>query len=265
VRDVDLGRPDASGAFRGTIPRIRSITIRACAPGWRSASARVALDGRTEVADVALTLHRAPFVRGTLLGADGRPLAQRPQLGCYAVRRGRFADFTQDGMFATHPDGGWTLSRSMKDDLSVAISVSSCTVGPDGAFEVAAKCEGDVWLVAHVAGFRPIWTQIGHVNEDRVGVALVATPAPEDAPRVHLTIDGRPLAEQSVSAADLSFPDIQPGFVLEADADGRVPTIWFERGRRYYLGPSVYVENGRGIVEWHGQDAIELTTLPKTP
>jgi hypothetical protein len=68
-----------------------------------------------------------------------------------------------------------------------------------------------------------------------------------------------------VSAADLSFPDIQPGFVLEADADGRVPTIWFERGRRYYLGPSVYVENGRGIVEWHGQDAIELTTLPKTP
>lgn len=140
----------------------------------------------------------------------------------------------------------------------------------EGRFAIPLPSEGRVLISVYSEGYGVAREKLGWVNLSRSRIRFVLR-RDEVRRSVRVMNGDKPFAGVEVGMTDLSYGDWQPGSPgMKTDADGRIPTAWFETGHLHVVrvkrtkerypkpGPAVS-RSYRGYVIWDGQDTLDLS------
>ncbi len=260
----DLGRyrrpgaPGASGVVTIKTPRTKGLLIRASAPGWQPAGARIPVPeamGGISAVDLELKAASIP-IRGRLTGSDGEPMANA-MVTAYIIIETTIDQIDREKIhLAEH---NWGLGYSSKTGRAEITYIISGQTRENGEFELGANVKGDVVLVVYPPGeHKPVFERLGRLSDDGLTADLHAE-AGNRGERVQFAVGGSPLREAMVTISDVSLSPPQPAFAAKLDSEGRMSTSWLTPGHRYTLTtrPRTKVLE----FEWRGQKILDINVL----
>ena len=244
--------PDETGTFLLRMPRLTGAAAVARARGYRPAWETLdeaALRGEREG---HLVLEPGYRIEGTAHDKHGVPLAGA-RVHVYVVIRSSISEFDNSSVGRIR-EGGFTLSRSVKNDLVVQKLHYRAFVDPDGRWSVDLGADGEGRVVCYPDSHAPIERDLGRVSGWQNEVVLVGEPSSPS--RVLIQRDGQALSNRDVMLTDLSHIDAQHGFRVKTDAAGVLTTPFLVRGKPYSIWP--LRGGGPAFVTYTGQRVIDL-------
>jgi len=243
----DLGAPDDSGRFHVEVPHVRGGAIVARAPGWFPAW--TAADPSSEL---VLVLRRGRRLTGTLHAPDGKQIAYQT-VRVFVVQTFRYDELDLAAV-GRNKDGGFTLTRSRKDDRSRLKLSYGARTDADGRWSVDLDADGDADVVVHAPDHAAVHARLGPTERLTEEIRLVARePRPTET---LVTRNGEPVRDATLHLIDVTGP-AQFGFRTRTNGSGRLDrTEWLAPGRKYGIRTGT---GGRAVFfRYHGQPTIDL-------
>jgi hypothetical protein len=245
-------RPDAKGAFSGSVPAVRGAMLTADAQGFGPDAAPLVW---TDAGECAVTLELRPRVRlvGRLLDASGDPVVGEQVLLNSAIELHSMAEAPRLAALRSKTGGYGFAGRG--DGSATMNFIDSASTDVRGIFRFEAMAVGTGLVTVMKPGFLLCRHEVGRLEKDVIGFEM--TLAPSDV-RVVLTSRGEPVS----TGAMLQVADnTENGFSLATDAQGRADAGWLQPGRWYRIVSG----ETNACFRWQGQRSIDLSNLPKEP
>ena len=255
---VESVKPD--GRFVVHVPRIRGLVLAVTAADYYPVTEHLHPHMQSERATVDFTLTRAYRISGVIVDEAGAPLPGQ-SLFAFTIVRVSYEDVRNfERLRHLHPDGGMGACAGVNGGY--AKFQRTFRSDKKGAFELDIRIAGgQTFIFGYRKGCRMIEYEVGALTGDRDDLRIVTNRAPEGS-FVRITVDGKPLDREPVLVCDLDFGrgEAQPAVQLMTKADGRMPTTYLTRGRRYSID-LVEPRDGKllgGCLRWNGEETIDL-------
>ncbi|MHC4409783.1 MAG: hypothetical protein ACYS0F_12355 [Planctomycetota bacterium] len=262
--EARIANASADGTFQGTLPRVDGFVVHATAPGWFAESVPVLLDADAERVSVVLELRRGVRLYGRLLDDSGRPVPKGTLVHIFITVRGDPKTLPVEEAYRLRGSArcGMTFILSEKRGESIASFRYQVMTDAEGRYSAIAQQQGDVIVRAYVPGHIPATTSGGWVQAQGHELGLVARRV-EAPTSVEIKLEGVIQPNTPVRVVDLVPRGPHITLVTRTDAEGKLPSSWFESGRDYMLmvgEPPNHVGN-RKYIHWNGESSINV--IPK--
>jgi hypothetical protein len=190
----------------------------------------------------------------------GRPVEGAVVMG-WVLLRVPAAEASPAALLSRYPGGGLTTVRRGGGEEVALVLHHFGRTGADGTFRLDLRERGEVRLLVLPPGGAPLLRRLDAAPPEPDALDLTAEPAARPGAVVLVVQGGRPLAGARIAVSDQTDPDVKPGWVAEADAEGRIAAEWFVAGRTYaftLLPAGEGAPAGRTELRWEDQGEIRI-------